>query len=128
MLMNKFTAFEDAAMLNMHGLSNTVHGVGKGGGRGRERRDKDGGEVEGRKEGKMERRSGNPCSSSLNFPFLPFRLSSLFLFLSSTHLSTPLLLLSSPSLFFPSLSPPLIGQNFFVHGHMKTENILVEVL
>lgn len=29
MLMNKFTAFEDAAMLNMHGLSNTVHGVGR---------------------------------------------------------------------------------------------------
>lgn len=49
MLMNKFTAFEDAAMLNMHGLSNTVHGVGEGGERGRERRDKDGrvgGEVE----------------------------------------------------------------------------------
>lgn len=42
MLMNKFTAFEDAAMLNMHGLSNTVHGVGEGGERGRERRDKDG--------------------------------------------------------------------------------------
>lgn len=91
--MNKFTAFEDAAMLNMHGLSNTVHGVGEGGESGRERRDKDGrvgGEVEGRKARKMERRPGNPCSSSLNFPFLPFRVSSLFL----------------PSLSRPSISPP----------------------
>lgn len=44
-------------MLNMHGLSNTVHGVEKKRGeRGRERRDKDGGEVGERKDGKGERR------------------------------------------------------------------------
>lgn len=33
MLMNKFTAFEDAAMLNMHGLSNTARAAVEGGGR-----------------------------------------------------------------------------------------------
>lgn len=76
MLMNKFTAFEDAAMLNMHGLSNTVHGTewGQGGGVGGggcergEGEDKDGrveGEVEGRKKGKMKRRLGYPSLSSI---------------------------------------------------------------
>lgn len=35
--MNKFTAFEDAAMLNMHGLSNTARAALRGGGRGGER-------------------------------------------------------------------------------------------
>lgn len=66
MLMNKFAAFEDAAMLNMHALSNTVHRVRKGGERRRQRRDKNGwveGDVVGRKGRKIRRRSGSP------FPF-----------------------------------------------------------
>lgn len=40
--MNKFTAFEDAALLNMHGLSGTVHGVWRGSVKGRQYRDKNG--------------------------------------------------------------------------------------
>lgn len=104
-------------------------GGGERGERG-EGEDKDGrveGEVEGRKKGKMKRRSGYPSLSSINDPFPPFRLI-LSLFFFSSLPPAPLPPSGSSSFPILSLPSPLILHHFFVHRHMTAENIPVDIL
>lgn len=79
--------------------------------RGGERTDKDGRMGSGGKKGRNGKQdTGKPC------------------LLFSSHLSSPFLFLPFPLDSSPSLSPPLMGYHFFVNGHMKTQDALMEVL
>lgn len=83
--MNKFTAFEDAALLNMHGLSGTVHGVWRGSVRGRQYRDTNGRmEVE-ENEKKNEDKTRKSLLFLSQFLFPPPSEFFLFLFLLSLY-------------------------------------------
>lgn len=104
--MNKFTAFEDAALLNMHGLSSTVHGVWRGSVRGRQYRDKNGRAGVEKWEEKW-RWDQEILAFPLTVPIFPPPSD---IFLSIFLLS---LLISSPSL-FSIIFCPLMGHHFFV--------------
>lgn len=89
--MNKFTAFEDAALLNMHELSSTVHGVWRGSVRGRQYGDKNGRVGVGKNGEKNEDETRK--SSLFHFQFLFPPSSDIFLsnFLPALLISSPLL-------------------------------------